>query len=246
MKYWAGLFFYATMFCGGAHAQAEVLRIGAIDSPPHVTDAQSNPPKGEFIAFLQKYILPPVIKKHKVKVEWHSAPLKRQFRDLEVGNLDVLLMVLRNPEREKVYNYSEDPVIADQPGMIVPKNLFKNRDSVSIKEFSGKNVGLVAGAFVPEYFQQNKINTVVIAGEDAGERIPNLVETKRIDAAFIYLNSITEGVVRNSKIPSIKSVTVTDVPPYSMYLAYNKKVSAKVRNEIDTQLRLYLKEYKFK
>ncbi|UYL09364.1 transporter substrate-binding domain-containing protein [Bdellovibrio sp. SKB1291214] len=236
---------FILLVCTTGHAQT-VLRMGAIASPPHVTDAEATPPKGKLIDFLLKVILPSVIEKHHLRIEWHSAPLKRQFRDLEVHNLDVLLLVLKTPEREKAYNYSAEPLIQEPAAMIVNKDDYKNRNSVSIKDFKGKTIGLLGGALVPEFVKTHDIKSISIAGEDAGERIPNLIETKRIDGGFVYLKSIGDGVAKSSQGERLKAVTIVDLPVYSLYIAYSKKVPAKIRAQIDAQLRQHLYEYKYK
>ncbi|MEK2687729.1 substrate-binding periplasmic protein [Bdellovibrio sp. GT3] len=246
MKFLLGLILCVGVVAEAAIKESKVLRVGAINSPPHVTDLQTNPPQGAFIEFFSKKILPDVLSKHHYKVEWNASPLKRQFRDLEVGQLDLLLMVVRTPEREKIYDYSVQPLVREQPAMVVRKSLFKNHGAVSIKEFSGKTVGLVTGALIPDFFKKHRIDYIPVAGDDAGDRIPNLVETQRIDGAFIYLKSIADGVAQKYKNDNLKSLLIYDVPAYSMYIAYSKKVPASIRNEIDAQLALHLKEYKIK
>jgi hypothetical protein len=243
MKFLIGVILCAISCFAEAKEKRTVFRIGSIASPPHVTDAQSNPPKGRLIEYLQAAILPPVIEKNNLKIEWHSAPLKRQFRDLENGHVDVLLMVLKTPEREKTYNYSSVALVTESPAMIVHRDDFKNRKTVSVREFTGKTIGLLGGALVPDFLKEHDIKSITVAGDDAGERIPNLVETKRVYAAFFYSYSIADGVAKMTKSKgkgeNLRAVTIGDLPKYELYIAYNKKVSAKIRDEIDEQIRKY-------
>ncbi|WP_413586967.1 substrate-binding periplasmic protein [Bdellovibrio sp. HCB274] len=229
------------------NVQAEtLLRIAAVPGPPHVTKSEVNPPEGALPEFMIKYVLPPVIEKFKLKVVWRGAPLKREFRALEIGDLDMLFMIVKTPDREEMYHFSAEPLMTEQPGMIVSKKLFKDRTSVSIRDFTGKTVGQMAGSLVPQFFIDNKINYITLNGEDVGVRLSNLVENNRIDGVFIHLVSVTEGVINANKFNNLKSVTIEDVPAYSTYIAYNKKLSAEIRAEIDRQIVLNRKHYKIK
>ncbi|WP_413578093.1 substrate-binding periplasmic protein [Bdellovibrio sp. HCB290] len=227
-------------------ASEAFLRVAAVSAPPHVTMSEVNPPEGALADFMMKYILPTVAEKFKLTVVWKGAPLKREFRDLEVGDLDMLFMVVKTPEREQKYHFSTEPLITEQPGMIVSKSQFKGRSAISVKELSGKTVGQMAGSLVPDFFKQNNINFITLTGQDVGVRLSTLVENKRIDGVFIHLVSVTDGVIAANKLEKLKSVALEDAPAFSTYVAYNKKLSPEIRAEIDRLIALHRKHYKIK
>lgn len=222
---------------------ARVLRVAAVQGPPHVNDAESGTPSGAGPAFMIKYVFPGLKKKFNLDVEWKGSPFKRELRDLEVGNIDMLFFVLKTPEREKIYNYSAEPFISELPGMIVAKDFHKGKASVSIKEFAGKTVGQMAGAVVPEEFVQQKMKVIVLSGEDLSQRLTNLVETHRIDGVFVHLSSITQDIVERNKFTRLKNVLVQDMQPFKVWIAYNKKLAPEIRQEIDHLIAVNRKHY---
>lgn len=225
---------------------ARVLRVAAVQGPPHVTDAESGKPSGFAPAFMAKYVFPELKKKFNMDVVWKGSPFKRELRDLENDNIDMLFFVLRTPEREKIFNYSSEPFISELPGMIVAKDFHKGKTSVSVKEFAGKTVGQMAGAVVAEPFIKNKTKVIFLSGEDVGERLSNLVETHRIDGVFVHLSSITEDIVERNKFVKLKSVQIHDMEPYKVWIAFSKKLAPEVREEIDRLLIANRKYYKMK
>jgi polar amino acid transport system substrate-binding protein len=222
---------------------AEPLRVAAVQGPPHVTSSEANPPTGVAPDFLTKYVFPEIKKKFKIETVWRSSPFKRELRDLENSNIDMLFFVLKTPEREKIFNYSSEPFLSEYPGMIVHKDFQKGKTTASIHDFAGKTVGVMAGAVLPEEFIKLKINTVSLSGDDIGERLSNLVETHRIDGVFVHLASITQDIVERNKFDNLKSVEVTDTPQNKVYVAFSKKLSPAVTNEIDRLMRVNRKFY---
>ncbi|WP_413560682.1 substrate-binding periplasmic protein [Bdellovibrio sp. HCB209] len=229
------------------HAQAakpRVLRVAAVQGPPHVTNAESEQPSGSAPDFMRKYVFPELKKKFNMDVVWKSSPFKREQRDLEMGNIDMLFLVLKTPEREKIFDYSAEPFLEEQPGVIVAKDFQKGKTSVSVKEFAGKTVGQMAGAVVADPFTKQGTKVIFLTGEDIGERLSNLVETHRIDGVFIHLSSITEDIVERNKFVKLKSVQIHDMASYKVWIAYSKKLEPEIKAEIDRLISANRKHYR--
>ncbi len=220
--------------------------MAAVQGPPHVVTAEANPPTGAGPRFMEKYVFPELKKKFQMGFVWRSSPLKRELRDLETNNIDMLFFVLKTPAREKIFDFSAEPFLTEHPGIIVKKDFQKNKTTTSLKDFAGKTLGLMAGATVPDEFTKYKINTIFLSGDDVGERLSNLVESQRIDGVFVHLASITEDIVERNKFENLKSVEVTDAPIYKVHIAFSKKLSPQVKEEIDHQLRVNKKFYRLK
>lgn len=239
------IFLFSILACLSAHG-AEPLRVAAVQGPPHVISGDLNPPKGAGPDFMIKYVFPEIKKKFNINVVWRGSPFKRELRDLENNNIDMLFFILKTPEREKIFDYSSEPFISEYPGIIVLKDFRKGQTTASIKDFAGKTVGLMAGATLPEEFKQYKINTITLSGVDLSERLSNLVETHRIDGVFVHLSSITQELVEKNKFVNLKSVEITDIPMYSVHVAFSKKLSPEIKNEIDSLLKANRKHYRAK
>ncbi|QLY26645.1 ABC transporter substrate-binding protein [Bdellovibrio sp. KM01] len=239
------IFLFLVFFSLSSPAR-ELLRVAAVQGPPHVVNAEANPPQGSGPDFMVKYIFPELKKKFKINVVWKSSPFKRELRDLENNQIDVLFFIVKTPEREKIFDYSAEPFISEHAGIIVHKDFHKGKNSASMSDFAGKTVGLMAGASMPPEFKQYKIKTITLSGVDLGERLSNLVETNRIDGVFVHLSSVTREMVETNKYPNLKSIEITDIPMYKVYVAFSKKLSPEIKNEIDSLLKANRKYYRAK
>lgn len=231
------------LLCDTSHAQT--LRVGAVHGPPHVL-VEGPIPEGAAYEFFSKYVFPALKKKFQLTVQWKSSPFKRELLEMENDQLDMVFFMVKTPEREKVFNFSAEPFLSEPPGMIVAKNAHRAKASVSIKEFKGKTIGQMAGSSIPEYMKVHGINTFYLSGSDVGERLSNLVESRRIDGVFVHLVSITEYMVEKNNFINLKSVYIRDVPVSKVWIGYNKKLSLEVRQEIDRLIAANRKFYKLK
>jgi ABC-type amino acid transport substrate-binding protein len=235
--------FLLLLLCSKGHAQT--LRVGAVHGPPHVL-VDGPTPEGAAFDFFEKYVFPPLKKKFHLTVQWKSSPFKRELHELETNQLDMVFFMIKTPEREKLFNYSSEPFLMEPPGMIVAKNAHKAKATVSIKEFKGKTIGQMAGSTIPDYMKSHGINTFYLSGSDVGERLSNLVESRRIDGVFIHLSSITEYMVDKNNFINLKSVQIRDVPVSKVWIAYSKKLAPEIREEIDRLIAANRKFYKLK
>ena len=214
------------------------LRVGLVEGGPMTVIKADDPnPGGASPIFLNAYVFPEIKKKFDVRVVWDLSPASRLFKELASGRLDMLCFVVKTPEREKLFNFSSVDMFKEAGGLIVRKDFVPNQDTVNPKDLSGKTIGQLNGTYMPEFYQQYKIKSYQISGEDVSQRISDLVDSKRIDGAFIHVYATAQYLVKKSNAKSIKAVRLLESPPFSVTVAYRKDLDPTLKNSIDDSLR---------
>ena len=159
----------------------QVIKVGYWDIGPYVVGQPGGkPPVGAAVDYWTTIIAPGI----NVQVQWVGpTPLLRLLKQLESGEIDAVLIVARNPEREKLFQYASTPCVKFQPAVAVlndsPLTVIKTQD-----DLSGLRVGTSQGAVVSEFIKTAKVtwDNVSTASwiQDSYVKLVN----KRIDAVF--------------------------------------------------------------
>ncbi|MBO9668538.1 MAG: transporter substrate-binding domain-containing protein [Bdellovibrio sp.] len=189
------------------------------------------------VEFFQTHILPELKKKLNLDVEWVQSPLKRSLHDAEKGQIDVMFLLVKNPDRMKTFDFADEPYVTEQPGLIVRKDFNAGLDALPMSLFENKTIGQMAGSTVPDYFISHKIKSLFLSGNDLAERLSILVENRRIDGVFIHLYSVTDYIVKKNNFKNLRAVKITGVPPYPAYVVFNKSLDPAVKKEINQLLK---------
>jgi len=132
----------------------QTIRVGYWDMGPYVVGQPGGkPPVGAAVDYWNTVVAPGM----NVKVEWVGpTPMLRLLKQLETGDIDALLIVGRNPDREKLFQFPTVPFIKFQPGIAV----LKESPLTEVKtpdDLSGLRVGTAQGAMVPDFIKNAKV-----------------------------------------------------------------------------------------
>jgi ABC-type amino acid transport substrate-binding protein len=157
----------------------QVIRIGYWDNPPYVQGQPGGKaPIGAAVDYWTTVVAPAM----NVKVEWVGpTPLLRLMSQIQSGDIDAILIVARNPDREKVMLFPALPYVKFQPGIAVARD----NPLAAIKaqeDIAGMRIGYAEGAAVPDFLKTAKVTwdnmTTATWIEDSYTKLAN----KRVDA----------------------------------------------------------------
>lgn len=230
----------------GVSQAAQPFRVGVVNGGPHVlVERDAKVPTGMAPEFFQKYVFPEITKKFNLAIQWDLSPTSRLFRGISKGDLDMMFMVIKTPEREKVYSYSAEPFFYDRAGLIVAKDFSTLNGAISPEQLRGKVVGQMVGTLIPEIFKEYQVKSYELSGDDIGNRLISLVGAKRIDAVFVHFISVAEYILKANHLQdSLKAVPLsTEVPPFEAYVIFKKNIDPAIKKEIEELIRKNRKHY---
>jgi ABC-type amino acid transport substrate-binding protein len=159
----------------------QTIKVGYWDIGPFVVGQPGGKvPIGAAVDYWDTIVAPAM----NVRVEWVGpTPMLRLQKQLETGDIDALLIIARNPEREKLFQFPSAPYIKFQPGIAVRKDsrlsAVKTQD-----DLAALRVGYVQGAVMPDFIKNSKVTwdnvTTATWIQDCYGKLAN----KRIDAVF--------------------------------------------------------------
>ncbi len=236
------------MAASAVSAQQQTIRIGYFENQPWVIPQEGKEPTGAAIDFWQTIVAPAL----KVKVEWIGPiPMLRMLDDLSKGNIDAILILGKNPEREKLYIYPTTPCIYFKAGIAVLKEnpLAKVEKQ---EDLFGMRIGYVAGAIVPDLFKNEKITVDNINTTNWEQDNFVKMVNKRVDAVGnLNIESLIYQAGKGGYADKFKFLTLPMAPNpiYTVFVnsakgsalakAYNDVV-LKNPNAIETLVKKYL------
>ncbi len=144
------IFFSAVLAAASAQ---QTIKVGYFENQPWVIPQEGKDPTGAAVDFWQTVIAPSM----KVKTQWVGPlPMARMLDDLQKGNLDAVLILGKNPEREKLFLYPKTSYL----GMRVGLALLKENPLQAVKttqDLEGMRIGYVQGAMIPDFVKSDKI-----------------------------------------------------------------------------------------
>jgi len=225
---------------------ATPFRVGVVSGGPHtLIDLGAKVPTGYAPEFFQKFVFPEIAKKFSLEIQWDLSPASRLLKEVEKGRLDMIFMVVKNPDREKVMAFSAEPFLSEPGGIIVAKEFPIEGGVISPEQLKERIVGQMGGTFIPEFFSSYKIRSYELSGEDIGNRLMNLVGSKRIDAVFVHLHSVTEHILKSHDLShSLKAVPLSKaVAQFEVYIGFKKNIDPAIKKQIDELIRKNRKFY---
>ena len=230
MKLLLGCFFLLSF----SMSQAKALRISGLEGAPHIIyDSNSPRPGGLVPKFVDLYLQKSLKEKFGLDIEWHQAPASRLLHELETDDLDVLCFLSKNPEREKIYDYSKEPFLIGRNSLIVRKDFIPGHEVQNLQALKNKTIGVMLGVAQPASFSANKIQIFPLTGANITSRTLSLIDKKRIDGVFVHQNQVAEFIVKNSKYRDSLKVVQLPEEPFKVYLAFRKRLSPEIKNFVE-------------
>lgn len=168
------LFLWGTCFSMFTAAQP-ALKIGYFDLPPHVfaADPASSPALRYFDQLAAVMQLQP---------EYLHAPLPRLLQMLEQNQLDAILLLAKNIERQQQFVYPKTPLLLTKPVLVVRAD---NTFSIAtLQQDPALQLGLWPGGHHSAFVKAIKGQQIPISGDQIDERGLNMLTQGRINAFF--------------------------------------------------------------
>lgn len=222
------------------------FRVGVVGGGPHILiEPGAKFPTGYAPEFFQKFVFPEIAKKFSLEIQWDLSPPSRLLNELEKGRVDMVFLLVKNPAREKVMVFSAEPFLSEPGGIIVGKDFPAEDGVISPEQLKERTVGQMSGTYVPEFYSKYKIKSFQLSGEDIGNRLMNLVISKRIDAVFVHLDSVAEYILKlNDLNHSLKAVPLSKaVPKFQVYIGFKKNIDPALKKQIDELIQKNIKFY---
>lgn len=194
----------------------QAIKLGFWDMGPYVVGQPGGkPPIGAAVDYWNTIVAPAM----NVKVQWVGpTPLPRLLKQLESGDVDAVVIVGRNPDREKLFLFPAAPFIHFQPGMAV----LKDSPLAAVKtpdDLAGLRVGTAQGAMVSDFIKNAKVTWDNVSTatwiQDSYVKLAN----KRIDAVFNLGIAALQFEASQTYPGKFRFVTLP-VPPADIYTAF--------------------------
>lgn len=143
---------------------------------------------------------------------------------LERHKLDMGLLVAKNKEREKKFNFSSIPLWTSRPGLVILKNspLAHLKD---LSELKDKNIGHTRGSIIPTELGKVPINWTFRSEEDYFPSALKSIELHRLDGFFVPTMAFANHKIEQLGGKGKYSVISLPIKGIKLYAIYPKKLT---------------------
>src|SRR5208337_2173887 len=226
----------------------EIIKIGYFDNQPFVIPQPGGKaPTGASVDYWMNIVAPAM----NVKVTWVGpTPMLRLLKQVETGDIDAILILGKNPDREKVYLYPAKPYLHMRPAL----TLLKDNPLTSIStqdDVAGMKIGYLQAAVVPDFLKTAKVTFDNLTSTNWQQDNFAKLANKRIDAVF-NLNVEALAYEASQTYAGKFKFLQLPVPPSDIYTAFAKtergaaflqkydQVNEKNSNVVDTLIKKYI------
>lgn len=153
-----------------------------------------------------------------IEVEFVQGNWDDFLNQLEAGNLDIVMNMLKSKAREERFLFAQIPYIELEPAMI---NRIEDKDVTSFNELNYKTMALVKGYHSYDRVKLEYPNITVFPTDNTLEMI-QAVANKKADAAY-GLRGVLEYNINKHLITNLKIMPNTDDKSFGFYFAYTKE-----------------------
>lgn len=217
------------LFIFSLNAYSREILVGFFSLPPHAyIDQQTKKANGYAIDYFDKLSFLP----KDSKFRFIQLPLPRLLKMVEDNEIDIVLYLAKNKEREAIAKFPSLPFYQMKSAIAVKNNTYKN-DDISLDELRKLRIGVWADGFYPEYLSSFKL--AKLTGLDVYRRSIEKILSGRMDAFYNpdSLNLIY-SVKEVDKQKELKIVTL-NTPSIGLYTVFSKKFTQ------DYPIDLYMK-----
>lgn len=206
-------------------AQAETLKVGYFDLPPHTFPQSSTQPSAA-LEYFDK-----VAQAMGVDVEYIHYPLSRLVFLLDHQRLDAALFLAKTDARTHMFSYPSAPYFTTESVFVVPKES-ELKSEEDIKQTNILNIVVWEGGFHSPTLAASKNKLIPLSGNDIASRGVILVVNGRFDAFYSPDRYAVEyEAKRNGHTDSIRLLPISQ-DKIDIYTVFSKSSG-----------KLYLKRY---
>ncbi len=203
-------------------AKAGTIQVGYIEYHPVVSKTDHGP-KGPLIDYVSE-----VFRDANVTPQWEELSVDRGLFQLQQGQLNAFLGLLKTPAREKLIRFSSVPMYEAQSAVCTKSGYlqFPLKTPLRIAHF--------LATILPGSVRQHKL--LPVTPDDATRRMLVMLDKERIDAMF-YVNPeiLTLYLADMNSALSLDCYVFTDLPMH-VYMAYGRNLSPATQKKLDASL----------
>ncbi len=219
---------------------AWALVVGVYELSPHVIVEERKEPAGAVVDFVNE-----VVVRHggMGAIEWRVANFARCLRELENGQMDMVFLVAKNPQREKLFRYASTPLFLTRSAVVVRKSHPLSRVG-AMEQLRGLTLGHAHASIIPAYFDGLDIRFQSIAGDDYFNRGLKMLELGRHDAYYAPTVSNAQYLVK--RMGGTQQFNVLELPgdALGLYVVFSKTMDENMYSRMDTLLRDNVARYR--
>ncbi len=203
-------------------AKAGTIQLGYIEYHPVVSKTEQGP-KGPLIDYVSE-----VFKDAQVTPQWVELSVDRGLFQLQQGQLNAFLGLVKTPAREKLISFSTVPMYEAQSAVCTKSGHLQLplKNPLRIAHF--------LSTILPESIRQHKL--LPVTPDDATRRMLVMLDRERIDAMF-YVNPeiLTLYLTDMNSDLSLDCYVFTHLSMH-VYMAYGKNLFLAVQKRLDASL----------
>ena len=196
----------------------EIIKIGYFDNQPFVIPQPGGKaPTGASVDYWTSIVAPAM----NVKVEWIGpTPPLRLFKQLEAGEVDAILILGKNPDRQKIYLYPAKPYLHMRPALTFLKD--DPRAAIASQgDLAGIKIGYFQGGVVPDFLKTANVTFDYLTSTNWQQDNFIKLVNKRIDAVFNLNVEALAYEAEHGYSGKFKFLQLP-VPPSDIYTAFAK------------------------
>ena len=228
------LFFLSLCALTSAATSKKEVSVAFFEMAPHMY-MEKGQPQGAVPEFLQKN----VFANSEWKIKWRTYQFSRVLKALEMGRVDMAVMLVKNEERQKIFDFSEVSLFQSQSAIVVRKN-FKVDKLTNLDVLKGLHLIHNMGTVPPKYFEPFNIRFEYISGEKSFDRSLQILTKGRADGFYVPL--ISEA---NYELQKRTDLKVLQIPrePFELFIAFRKGLNPQLIEKINAELKAHRGEY---
>ncbi len=242
MKRLVRLLFLSSLivFVGGTYGK-DKIKIGYFKLEPH-TISDANKHSGALIDLWENQFAPAM----DVEIEWQGPlPPSRLLAALKDGELNVIALLAKNPEREKMFDFPKEMFFAMEAGVaLLKENKLEKINSAD--DLFGLNLGFFKEGFIPPTLKNDKIKWDLVSAPDWQQVNFTKLTANRIDGAFNPENlSLVYEANKTGLKDKVKVLTIPNTAA-SLYSVFSKKDNGKFLQKYNLVLSQFSLKEKYK
>lgn len=199
------------------YSYSKEIVVGFFDLPPHAyIDVNTKKPTGTAIDYFHKLSFLP----KDTKVRFIQLPLPRLLKMVENNQVDIVLYLAKNEEREAIAIYPSKPFYDMKSAIIVKKSAYKN-SQINLEELKKFRIGVWSDGYYPQFLNDFKL--AKLTGPDVYKRSIEKILSARMDAFYNPDSmNLLYSIQEVDKQKELKIVTL-NLPSIGLYTVFSKK-----------------------
>jgi hypothetical protein len=171
-------------------------------------------------------------------------PLQRLVGALQHNQVDMALLLARNPEREAVFVYPRQPFCRARPGIAVPA-AHGIETIESIDPLLTLSIQVSAGAYRSAFIQDPRIHLEPMHGDDYTPRCFLKLRRNRIDGCYQPDHYALLFEANKSTYRSRIRILTLPEPPIGLYSVFSRKSAASYLQSYEAALAEVVREISY-